>query len=137
MTLERKQMLERERTVVKDLHRRGISCAIGYCVICQENAVDEEKIRATLNERGAQYGDYGNMSYVAQKIKDVIRDGGSWSFVSPLQRESLDMIATKIARIVCGDPNYRDSWHDIAGYAKLAEDQVSIAPAAGPGSATP
>ena len=24
-----------------------------------------------------------------------------------------------------GDPNYADSWHDIAGYAKLVEDRIS------------
>lgn len=32
-------------------------------------------------------------------------------------------IADKIARILNGDPEYRDNWHDIAGYAKLAEDR--------------
>jgi hypothetical protein len=36
-----------------------------------------------------------------------------------VQRESLDMIATKIARIVCGDPDELDSWVDIGGYAEL------------------
>lgn len=33
------------------------------------------------------------------------------------------MIAHKIGRILNGDPNYRDSWDDIAGYAKLAADR--------------
>ena len=37
------------------------------------------------------------------------------------QRESLDMIVHKIARILNGDPNHVDSWHDIAGYATLVE----------------
>lgn len=43
----------------------------------------------------------------------------------PDQREALDMIFHKIGRIVCGDPNYADSWHDIAGYAKLVENRLN------------
>jgi len=34
------------------------------------------------------------------------------------------MICHKISRIVNGDPNYKDSWHDIIGYAKLIEDKL-------------
>jgi hypothetical protein len=40
------------------------------------------------------------------------------------QKESLEMIASKIARIVCGDSNHHDSWHDIGGYAKLVADRL-------------
>ena len=35
------------------------------------------------------------------------------------------MIAHKLGRIVNGDPNYADSWDDIAGYAKLVSDELS------------
>ncbi len=31
------------------------------------------------------------------------------------------MICLKISRIVTGDPEHPDNWHDIAGYATLAE----------------
>jgi len=31
------------------------------------------------------------------------------------------MILHKIARILNGDPEYSDNWHDIAGYATLIE----------------
>lgn len=34
------------------------------------------------------------------------------------------MIAHKIGRILNGDPNYADSWIDIAGYAKLVADRL-------------
>jgi hypothetical protein len=38
----------------------------------------------------------------------------------PLQvRETLEMIATKMSRVVTGDPLYEDSWADIAGYAQI------------------
>ena len=35
------------------------------------------------------------------------------------------MILHKLARILNGDPNYVDSWHDIAGYAILVEDIIN------------
>jgi len=34
------------------------------------------------------------------------------------------MIAHKIGRILNGDPDYQDSWHDIIGYARLVERQL-------------
>lgn len=36
-------------------------------------------------------------------------------------KEALEMIQTKVGRILTGDPTHRDSWHDIAGYAVLIE----------------
>ncbi len=40
------------------------------------------------------------------------------------QVEALEMVCHKIGRIVNGDPDYSDSWHDIAGYAKLVADRL-------------
>lgn len=40
------------------------------------------------------------------------------------QLEALEMIARKLARIINGDPNYADSWVDIADYAKLVADRL-------------
>jgi hypothetical protein len=41
------------------------------------------------------------------------------------QQEALDMICHKIGRIINGDPDYADSWHDIAGYAQLVADRLN------------
>jgi hypothetical protein len=46
------------------------------------------------------------------------------SKLAPDQREALAMIANKLGRILNGDPNYADSWMDIAGYAKLVADRL-------------
>lgn len=79
----------------------------------------------TLELRGSKYGDYGYMATCAQRIKEAM---GPRANMSAVQRESLDLIATKIARICCGDPNTPDSWLDIEGYAKLARDRLSVQP---------
>jgi hypothetical protein len=41
-----------------------------------------------------------------------------------LVSEALEMICVKMARIMNGDPLYRDNWVDIAGYAKLVSDRL-------------
>jgi len=41
------------------------------------------------------------------------------------QQEALDMICHKIGRILNGDPDYADNWHDIAGYAQLVADRLN------------
>jgi len=76
-----------------------------------------QSIDETLEQRGNRYG-----ADVTQHLKQVIQRGKSWPDMTCAQRESLEMIAHKIGRIICGDPDYVDSWHDIAGYAKLVED---------------
>ena len=74
-------------------------------------------VKDTLDQREKQHGDYLKVATVAQSIKDAL----DWQQgkLSPAQRESLDMIVTKMARIVCGDPNIIDHWLDIEGYARL------------------
>jgi hypothetical protein len=81
-------------------------------------------VAATLKEREGRYGDYhSGTAVVSQALKDVMRRSPNWhsGLLTCAQRESLDMIANKISRILSGDPDYADSWHDIAGYAKLNE----------------
>ena len=75
---------------------------------------------AILEERQSTHGDYSDTAEAAQQLKRVcqrIRGNTEWTDV---QKESLDLICTKIARLVSGDPNHKDSWDDIAGYAELA-----------------
>lgn len=74
--------------------------------------------------RGTTHGDYTHMSIVIQKIKDAMRAGEAWSQCSASQREALELTATKIGRIVCGDPNHVDHWDDIIGYCNLAMDRI-------------
>jgi len=57
---------------------------------------------------------------------EYLREHPGWSRLSSVQREGLSMIQHKIARIMCGDPNYYDHWHDIQGYAKLVEDRLPV-----------
>lgn len=87
-------------------------------------------ITATLNERGARYGKFTGHARITQSLKTLMQsyDKGegvpSWTYLAPDHQEALEMIAHKIGRILNGDPNYADSWIDIAGYAKLVADRL-------------
>lgn len=82
----------------------------------------------TLKQRSKTYGDFGNLSMIASNLKACMRADDGWGNLGPAHKEALDMIAHKIARILNGDPNHIDSWHDIAGYAMLVEDIIKRRP---------
>jgi hypothetical protein len=87
----------------------------------------DTNVDAILNARGSTYGSFVDVSRMAQRLKNVIRltDIERRGGTLPLDhQEALDMIASKIARIVVGDYDHIDSWVDIAGYAKLVADRL-------------
>lgn len=71
-----------------------------------------------LREREKTHGDFNDVSSVYCRIKNAL-DCGMHREVNPRFEAALDMIAMKMARIVCGNPTHVDSWKDIAGYATL------------------
>lgn len=84
----------------------------------------ETDVSATLTSRGSRYGAFTSHAAITQQLKDVMRATPGWEKLSPSQKEALEMNAHKIGRILNGDPNYADSWHDIAGYASLVDKEL-------------
>lgn len=96
-------------------------------------------VESTLEQRGNRYGDFSDHSRISQALQDVMRQHRArlipypkdeldwftpWDQLTPVAKQALTVIADKIARILNGDPNYADNWHDIQGYAKLVEDRL-------------
>ncbi len=94
-----------------------------------------QNIDETLEERGSKYGPFSNHALITQALKDVMegycqdatgkRIETNWNTLNASQKEALEMVAHKIGRILNGDPNYDDSWVDIAGYAQLVANQLN------------
>jgi hypothetical protein len=82
-------------------------------------------IAATLAERGSRYGSFTGHAKITQAIKRAMADSPNWETLADDQREALEMIAHKIGRILNGDPDFHDSWHDIVGYTKLVADRLA------------
>jgi hypothetical protein len=81
-------------------------------------------IDQTLKERGSRYGSFDEHARITQNIKAAMRDSPNWEKLTPDKREALEMLAHKTGRILNGDPEYHDSWHDIIGYTKLVADTL-------------
>jgi hypothetical protein len=84
-------------------------------------------LNTTLAERGSRYGDFAGHAEVTQELKATILDhlAQREKELAPDQQEALDMICHKIGRIINGDPDYADSWVDIAGYAQLVANRLN------------
>ena len=84
-----------------------------------------QDIAATLAQRGNRYGAFSGHAKITQNLKRAMQDSPNWASLTDQQREALEMVAHKIGRILNGDPNYHDSWHDIVGYTKLVADELA------------
>lgn len=82
-------------------------------------------IMDTLAARHGTHGSFTEGAAVSQAICKTLRGGANWGGLDATQREAIEMIAHKMARIVSGNPDFADHWHDIMGYARLAEELCS------------
>lgn len=82
-------------------------------------------VKETLDERGNRYGDFAYHAAIAQSLQNNMRLSKNWDRLDATKKQALTAIADKIARILNGDPEYADNWHDIQGYARLVEERLA------------
>ncbi len=82
-------------------------------------------LESTLESRGSTHGDPVDQATAAQELKCVIVKNTT-NGLNSMSQECLDMIALKISRIITGDFQFADHWHDIAGYATLAQKAIPL-----------
>jgi Domain of unknown function (DUF6378) len=81
-------------------------------------------IAKTLKQRQKTHGDFGTHAVISQHLKGTMHFYEGYRELNPVQMEALEMIAHKIARILNGNPDHHDHWHDIAGYATLVAETL-------------
>ena len=81
-------------------------------------------VAGVLEERGKRYGDFEGHAAISQSLKDAMRTAPGWKRLSNAQREGLEMVQHKIARMLNGDPAYMDNIVDINGYATLVQQSM-------------
>ena len=79
-------------------------------------------VDAILAERGSRYGTFENHARISQALKRAMHDSPNWSKLTDVQKEGLEMIQHKVARMLNGDPSYIDNIIDVVGYATLVKD---------------
>lgn len=82
-------------------------------------------IAETLQQRGSKYGRFDDQGRIEQAIKRAMHDSPNWTTLPDDSKSAIEMIATKLSRILKGDPEYDDNWRDIAGYAQLIVDRIN------------
>lgn len=84
------------------------------------NSIEED-----LKRRNKIYGDFDACAYISQHLKGLLHDTNRWWMLNSVQKEALEQICTKIARIInAEDKYYLDSWQDIAGYVMLVVEDI-------------
>ena len=88
--------------------------------------MNEESIEKTIKERGDTYGTFEENAKISQDLKYMMHGTDQWALLRDTEKEALEMIALKMSRILTLGEGARhaDNWHDIAGYAKLVENQL-------------
>lgn len=82
------------------------------------------EIDKLLEDRGSRYGDFGVQARTAQAIRAAFQTGENWDTLPPYMREGLDLISTKLSRMLCGDFMYLDNVVDIIGYMTLVKTEM-------------
>ena len=123
-----------DQEALERLNARAAAAAAAQMAQQNGAAVDvsdlENQLRQTgrlsvLAERERTHGSFAATALIAQRFKDVSKNTPNWNGnLTDVQRESLELIFTKIARVLSGDPNHADVWADIEGYARLAREQL-------------
>jgi len=85
---------------------------------------------SVLQERSATHGDFEHYAVISQRLKHALSGGTNWEAMDVVQREALEAVMGKLARIVTGDPNFIDHYRDIIGYTQRAMDYTAKQPLA-------
>jgi hypothetical protein len=90
-----------------------------------EGAKSVQEINAILTERGSRYGKFSEHARITQNIKRAMEDSPNWYNLPDDTKETLEMTAHKIGRLLNGDPEYADNVIDIIGYMQLVLDRIN------------
>lgn len=120
----KKEMAHKAEEVVKEEVKTPLN-PVEKVLNSRSNA-DEDPLGKLLDQRASQYGSFMASANVAIRLKGVMHNAIAQQdlHLAPDQLLALDMIAVKISRILTGNPSHKDSWVDIAGYAKLVADRL-------------
>ena len=93
---------------------------------CDGSAQDANDVTQILTERGLRYGSFQTNASISQSLKQAMRAAPGWALLSDAQKEGLEMVQHKIARMLNGDPFYLDNIVDILGYSTLVREAMEF-----------
>lgn len=94
-------------------------------MLIKNRDIEMADINQILEQRKGTHGNFSDHAQVTQDIKTTMQQSKNWPDLPACMKETLDMIAHKIGRVLCGDPFHQDHWDDMIGYTKLTADILS------------
>ena len=79
-------------------------------------------VHEMLEGRATRYGTFDGHARISQALKRAMQNSPNWSKLTDVQKEGLEMMQHKVARMLNGDPSYLDNTVDIVGYSTLVKD---------------
>lgn len=76
-----------------------------------------------LKERQETHGNFAEVAEKATHLQSYLTTNG---VTTTSVEHALQMICVKLARITAGNPMCADHWRDIAGYAELAAQSITL-----------
>ena len=129
LTKARRIPYRRRRTPVNefpDTETRQLNERFARAPLADLNQIEAAIRHPLLAEREHTHGDFNATAMIAQRFKDISKSTPNWNGnLTDVQRESLEAIFSKIARLLSGDPNHPDTWSDIEGYAHLVRETLA------------
>lgn len=101
----------------------GSNPVYGTDSVPKQSFPEPDYVDELLKSRDGSHGSYNETARLIQSLKNTMHQERGWQDLNACQKEALDMIATKIGRILVGDQNFKDHYDDIAGYARLVADR--------------
>ena len=81
-------------------------------------------VKDILAARHTTHGDFGDVAKFSQEMRGYYRMQPGWRRLSSVQQETIEYIIHKHARIMNGDPNFRDHWVDQVGYLERVIERL-------------
>lgn len=109
-------------------HSEKVKTLEHYQKMAEEATADfkaKDTPEATVKSRKELYGSFEGRAVVCDAVMQTLRSHPNWSRkLEPIHRHGLTMLVEKIGRIIEGNPNYLDNWHDAGGYSHLVETEL-------------
>ena len=68
------------------------------------------------------HGNFTDNARISQNLKAMLHGEEAWNGLEPYQQESLDMICSRMGRILAGNPAHPKHWFGIVNFANLGLD---------------
>lgn len=122
MNTQMQKELERLEFAVADGDLNEIAQAMADFRSAMKSEVTD--VNQMLAGRESRYGSFQNHASISQALKSVMQARSGWDRLAADQKEALEMVQHKVARILNGDQNWHDSWLDVAGYSTLVANRL-------------